>query len=71
MHEFDYGSNWTQPTGVCSSISVAIFDFVYILASSWKYVVNLTLFEPEWPRPMIHCMKHHLVDFYKFCTQDA
>ena len=40
---------------------------------AYNYDANLKIFMfgLKWPRSMIHRMKHHFVDLYKFCTQDA
>ena len=57
-------------------MGAAMFDCVYTLASTWRTCVydgNLTvlMFEPKRARAMILCLKHHLLDLYRFCTKDA
>ena len=74
LNELDYESNRTQAAWViCPSIRFGVFDFVYTLASTGIYDANLKIFvfEPKRLRALKICMNHHLVDVYKFCTQDA
>ena len=50
-----------------------VFDLVYTLVSTCIYDANLKIFmfEPKGLRTSKLCMNQHLVDIYKFCTQDA
>ena len=69
LDEFD----WTQATRViCLSIRVGAFDLVYTLASTCIFDANhkIFMFEPKRFRALKLCMNHHLVDVYKFCTQE-
>ena len=54
------------------SIRVGAFDLVYTLVSTCIYDANLKIFmfEPKGLSPLKFCMNHHLVDVYKFCTQE-
>ena len=73
LDEFHYGSTWTQATRViCPSIRVCAFDLVYTLASTCIYDADwkIFMFEPKRLTALKLCINHHLVDIYKFCTQE-
>ena len=55
------------------SVRDTVFDLVYTVTFTCVCDVNLKIFtfKPKRPRAMILCMKHHLVDLYRFCSQDA
>ena len=72
--EFYYGSYSTQTTWASYPlIRAAVFDLVYTSAPICVSDANLTIFLFESKRliAMIHCIRHHLMDLYKFCTHDA
>ena len=53
--------------------AVAVFDLVYNLASTCHHdaILKIFIFEPKWLRALKLCMNHHVVDVYKFCSQEA
>ena len=58
---------------VCPSSRVGVLDLVYTPVSTCIYDANLNIprFEPKRLTALKLCMKRHLVDVNKFCTQDT
>ena len=50
-----------------------LVHLIWFTQSTCIYDANLKIFmfEPKRLRALKLCMNHHLVDVYKFCTQDA